>query len=258
MYFLDVGQGDSILIVTPKETGVGGRWTESNQRHRALAGIMSPTGRSLDMLVMTHINGDHSRGLLEVLDRYDVATVVVGDNPWDEQSSQGWQARLDRKHIDPVEVSAGQVLEVESGVTLEVLNPAAVPFVGTGADRNNNAVVLRLVYGSVSFLLASDIEAFTENYLVRTSFVLESTVLKAAHHGSRSSTISAFLGRVNPAVAVIAAGSDNQFGHTHPEVANRLEEALGLKGIFRTDRQGTVELITDGTDLWVSTEKDYP
>ena len=121
---------------------------------------MSPTDRSLDMVVMTHIDGDHSRGLLEVLDRYDVATVVVGDNPMDDQSSQEWQARLDRKHIDPVEVSSGQVLEVEPGVTLEVLNPAAVPFVGSGADRNNNAVVLRLVYGTVSFLLASDIEAF--------------------------------------------------------------------------------------------------
>jgi len=170
---------------------------------------MSPTDRSLDMVVMTHIDGDHSRGPLEVLDRYDVATVVVSDNPMDDQSSQEWQAKLDLKHIDPVEVSAGQVLEVEPGVTLEVLNPAAVPFVGSGADRNNNAVVVRLVYSSVSFLLASDIEAFTEDYLVRTSFVLESIVLKAAHHGSRSSAITAFLVQMNPVVAVISAGSGN-------------------------------------------------
>ena len=63
---------------------------------------------------------------------------------------------------------------------------------------------------------------------------------------------------MNPAVAVISAGSGNQFGHPHPEVANRLEEALWLEGIFRTHWQGSVELITDGTDLWVSTEKDYP
>ena len=93
---------------------------------------------------------------------------------------------------------------------------------------------------------------------MRTSFVLASIVLKAAHHGSRSSPTPAFLGQVNPAVVVISAGSGNQFGHPHPEVVNRLEEALGLEGIFRTDRQGTVELITEGTELWVSTEKDYP
>jgi competence protein ComEC len=259
VYFLDVGQGDSILIVTPqgKQVLVDGG-PDLTSATRALAGPMSPTDRSLDMVVMTHIDSDHSRGLLEVLDRYDVATVVVGDNPMDGQSSQEWQARLEREQIDPVEVSAGQVLEVEPGVTLEVLNPAAVPFIGSGADRNNNAVVLRLVYGSMSFLLASDIEAFTEDYLVRTSPGLESIVLKAAHHGSRSSTIPAFLSQVNPAVAVISAGSGNKFGHPHPEVANRLEEALGLEAIFRTDRQGTVELVTDGVDLWVSTEKDYP
>jgi beta-lactamase superfamily II metal-dependent hydrolase len=119
-------------------------------------------------------------------------------------------------------------------------------------------VVLRLVYGGVTFLLASDIEAFTEGYLMRTSLDLESIVLKVAHHGSRSSTIPDFLSQVNPAVAVISAGSGNQFGHPHPEVANRLEEALGLGGVFRTDRQGTVELVTDGVDLWVSTERDYP
>jgi beta-lactamase superfamily II metal-dependent hydrolase len=68
--------------------------------------------RSLDVVVMTHIDGDHSRGLMEVLDRYDVATVVVGDNPLDGQSSQEWQARLEREKIDPVAVSAGHLLEV--------------------------------------------------------------------------------------------------------------------------------------------------
>ena len=259
VYFLDVGQGDSILIVTPQGKQVlvdgGPNLTSAT---RALAGPMSPMDRSLDVVVMTHIDGDHSRGLLEVLDRYDVATVVVGDNPPDGQSYQEWQARLEREKIDPVEVSAGHLLEVEPGVTLEVLNPPVVPFVGSGADRNNNAVVLRLVYGKVSFLLASDIEAFTEDHLVRTSFDQESIVLKAAHHGSRSSTIPAFLSQVNPAVAVISSGPGNQFGHPHPEVVNRMEKALGLEGIFRTDRQGTVELVTDGVDLWVSTEKDYP
>jgi competence protein ComEC len=259
VFFLDVGQGDSILIVTPGGKQVlvdGGPGLTSATR--ALAGPMPSTDRSLDMVVMTHIDGDHSRGLLEVLDRYDVATVVVGNNPLDKELSQEWQARLKRRQIDPVEVSAGYMLEVEPGVVLEVLNPPLVPFDGSGADSNNNAVVLRLVYGRVTFLLASDIEAFTEGYLVRTSPDLESTVLKVAHHGSRTSSIQGFLDRVDPAVAVISSGSGNRFGHPHAEIADRLEEAVGPGGLFRTDRQGTIELVTDGVGLWASIDRHYP
>ena len=144
------------------------------------------------MVVMTHLDGDHSKGLLEVLDRYDVATVVVGENPLDDDLSQEWQAKLKRQQIDLVKVSEGYRLEVEPGVTLEVLNPPGVPFNGSGSDRNNNAVVLRLIYGQVSFMLASDIEAFAEGYLVRSSAELESTVLKAAHHDSRTSSTAGF------------------------------------------------------------------
>ena len=143
-------------------------------------------------------------------------------------------------------------MEVEPGVTLEVLNPPEVTFERSGSDRNNNAVVLHLVYGEVSFLLTSDIESFTKDYLARNSTDLGSVVLKAAHQGSRSSTITAFLNQVSPEVAVISSGSGNQFGHPQPEVANRFEETLGFERVFRTDRQGTVELATDGINLWAS------
>ena len=259
VYFFDVGQGDSILIVTPggKQVLVDGG-PNLTSATRALAGPMSPTDRSLDVVIMTHLDGDHSRGLLEVLDRYDVATVLVGDNPRGSGLPQEWTAKLKRRQIDPVRVSAGYRLEVEPRVNLEVLNPPKVPFIGSDSDRNNNAVVLRLTYGRVAFLLASDIEAFTEDYLVRYSPDLESTVLKAAHHGSRTSTTSGFLDRVKPTVAVISSGSGNRFGHPHPEVARRLERALGAEGIFRTDRQGTVEFVSDGVNLWVTTDRDYP
>ena len=259
VYFFDVGQGDSILIVTPegKQVLVDGG-PDLTSATRALAGPMSATDRSLDVVVMTHLDGDHSKGLLEVLDRYDVATVVVGGNPLDDDLPQEWQAKLKRRQIDPVKVSEGYRLEVEPGVTLEVLNPPRVPFNGSGSDRNNNAVVIRLIYGQVSFMLASDIGAFAEGYLVRSSAELASTVLKAGHHGSRTSSTAGFLNQVNPTLAVISSGAGNQFGHPHAEVAERLERFLGPEGLFRTDRQGTIEFISDGVDLWVGTDRDYP
>jgi len=116
---------------------------------------------------------------------------------------------------------------------------------------DSNAVVLRLVCGNVSVLLTADIFEETEGYLLDTRFDLSSTVLKVAHHGSDSSSCSEFLVEVKPQVAVISVGGNNTFGHPSPEVVCR----LSATHLYRTDRQGTVELITDGKRLWVKTER---
>ncbi len=116
-------------------------------------------------------------------------------------------------------------------------------------------MVLRLVHGDVSYLLSADVEAETEARMVEQVRDLESTVLKVAHHGSRTSSSPAFLRRVNPVLAVISAGGDNRFGHPHQEVVTRLEQAVGPPRIFRTDLNGDVEFISDGRDLWVRTQR---
>ena len=141
------------------------------------------------------------------------------------------------------------------GVILEVLNPPARPIGGSVADQNNNGVVLRLVHGKVSFLLAADIEATAENSLARGALKLDSSVLKVAHHGSLTSSIPGFLRRVNPLAAVVSVGSANRFGHPNQEVLNNLSNVLGIGPVYRTDRNGTVEFITDGELLWVKTER---
>jgi competence protein ComEC len=144
---------------------------------------------------------------------------------------------------------------LESGVNLEVLNPPLTPFRGSSADGNNNGVVLRLVYGDVSFLLAADIQSEAENYLVDNAAVLASRVLKVPHHGSRTSTGEEFLRRVSPTQVVISFRAGNQFGHPHPEVLERLKQAVGTAGVYQTAQQGTVEFISDGRQLWVQTQR---
>ena len=256
VYFFDVGQGDSALIVTPhgKQVLVDGG-PEAESAVRALSGPMSAGDRSLDMLVLTHLDADHSRGLLEVLDRYRVASVVVGlENP-DSSLYAEWQAVLERAAPMKIPVKAGHRIILEPDLSLEVLNPPARPIGGSIADQNNNGVVLRIVYDRVSFLLAADIEAMAENYLVRRSRSVASTVLKVAHHGSKTSTTTRFLSRVDPVVVVVSVGKTNRYGHPHPEIVQRLGETLGLDGVYRTDRDGTIEFISDGEQLWVKTAK---
>jgi competence protein ComEC len=274
LYFFDVGQGDSALIVTP-----GGRQVlvdggpEAESATRSLAGPLPLGDRSLDMVVLTHLDADHSQGLLKVLDRYQVAVVVVGaeapgkslgleSRPGSIHDSHStlypqWVTVLERRQLRVIPMSAGYRIMLEPGVVLEVLNPPPIPFRGSESDDNNNGVVLRLVYGDVRFLLAADIEALAEEHLVRHIPDLESEVLKVAHHGSKTSTTAGFLQRVSPSYAVISAGAENRYGHPHAQVMARLSEqsAAGGRRIYQTAQQGSIEFISDGQRFWVKTQR---
>ena len=259
VYFLDVGQGDSTLIVTPRGKQVmvdGGPGAESAAE--SLSGKLPLGDRSLDLVVLTHLDDDHSRGLFAILERYSVGALMVGNRMADSPRFTPWQAVLDRRGIRRIDVESGFQVELEPGVVIDVLNPQRAEGIWPPKDRNNDSVVLRLVYERARFLLAADIEAEAEGFLARNSPDLDSAVLKVSHHGSGTSTTRLFLDRVSPLVAVVSAGKDNSFGHPDPNVIDRLEGSVGVEGVYRTDQHGTVEIITDGSTLWVRAEKQLP
>ena len=262
VYFFDVGQGDSTLLVTPRGRRIlvdGG--PDIGGATRALAGPLAPWQRRLDLVALTHLDADHSRGLLKVLETYRVDHVLVGAEDPDNPLYPQWQRTVELGEHKVTRLSAGQTLTLEAGLTLEVLHPPAVPLRGPVWDSNNNSLTLRLVYGDLSFLLAGDIEQEAERYLMRRAQAgenrpeLASQVLKVAHHGSKSSTTAAFLEAVNPRWVVISAGADNPYGHPHPSVVARLEAAVGKDAIYQTALQGTIAFSTDGRRLWVKTER---
>ena len=271
VYFFDIGQGDSTLIVTPQGRQVlvdGG--PEIGSATRALSGPLSPWDRRLDLVILTHLDADHSRGLLKALETYRVDAVLAGAKDEDSFLYPQWRQTVERQEHRLAYLTAGQTITLEEGITLETVYPPAEITAGrnnTAAGRpspdwdadirnaNNKSVVLRLVYGEVSFLLPGDIELEAERYLVRTAPNLESRVFKVAHHGSKTSTTPAFLRAVNPRWAVISAGRDNPYGHPHPSVLARLEAAVGPSGIYQTANQGTIEFSTDGFRIWVKTER---
>ena len=253
LHFLDVGQGDSTLIVTPSGRQMlidGG--PDGDVVSQRLAEALPGGDRSLDVLLLTHLDSDHSHGLLAVLDRFAVGVVLTGPHTVESPVRPEWEQTLAREDISPVEVRAGHRIVLEDGVELEVLNP--VPGHPLG-DTNNDSVAVRLHYGNVSVLLTADMEDKAELRLIDSGAEISSTVLKAGHHGSGSSSSQAFLEAVGPRIAVISAGLDNQYGHPAPQVLERLEASVGPQNVYRTDLQGTVEFVSNGTTWRVQTER---
>ena len=253
VHFLDIGQGDSTLIVTPSGRQVlidGG--PDGDQVSQELADALPGGDRSLDVLVMTHLDSDHSSGLLEVLDRYTVGAVLEGPRRHGGESGAEWDQRLQKRGIPAVEVRAGYAIHLGDGVELTVLNPPSDRVFG---DSNNDSIVLRLTYRDFSALLAADIEEEAELALVSSGIALPSRALKVGHHGSSTSTTQGFLDAVHPSIAVISAGQENPYGHPAAEVVERLQRATGAEGVYRTDLQGSVEVVSDGSRVWVHTER---
>ena len=253
VHFLDIGQGDSTLIVTPSGRQVlvdGG--PDSDLVSQMLADTLPGDDRSLDLVVMTHLDSDHSHGLLEVLDRYEVGAVLAGPQTTGNEMKARWEQRLNQHIITPMEVRQGYVIELGDGVVIQVLNP---PQDRLFDNFNNDSMAMRLTYGNVSFLLTADIEREAEERLISSGAELSSTVLKVAHHGSNTSTTQQFLDAVSPTVAVISAGSDNPFGHPASAVIDRLEAHMGADNVYRTDSQGNIEIASDGRTIRVRTER---
>ncbi len=256
VHFFDVGQGDSILIVTPsgRQALIDGG-PDADGASQVLAGALPRGDRSLDLVVMTHSDSDHSRGLLAALDRYTVGAALSAPSPpdaADDGMRAQWEQRLEGRGIPLVEVSAEYVIHLDDGVELRALSPPPERMFG---DSNNDSLVLRLAYGDISFLLTADIGQEAEGRLLRGGAQLSGTVLKVAHHGSNTSTTPQFLNAVNPAIAVISAGRDNSYGHPAPAVVERLEARLGAENVFRTDLQGDVHVVSDGVSLEVRTRR---
>jgi competence protein ComEC len=255
VFILDVGQGDAILVQKGSQQVLVDGGPDPDGICLELGETMPFWDRDIEMVISTHPHADHLAGLVEVMERFDVGVVLAGGGAGDTATYREWVRRLDTSDVEQVDACAGQTIDLGDGLLLEVLHPAEAPLDGTASDADNNSVVVRLVYGDFSLLLTGDIHRDAEGYLLDLPRTLDCTVLKVAHHGSRTSSGAGFLDEVSPQLAVLSLAGDNRYGHPHPGVLDRLGEEVGEDGIYLTSEHGTIEMITDGDRLWVRTER---
>ncbi len=254
--FLDVGQGDAAFISTPSGRQIvvdGG--PDRLDMVRFLGENMPPGDRTLDLVVLTHPHADHLTGLLEVLERYEVGAVLERRVDYDGPGYAAWRELAAAEGALVVDAMAGQRIEMGDGAVVQVLGPPSRLLSGTESDVDNASVVVRIRYGEVSFLLTGDMFRAAEAALVASGQHVQSDVLKVGHHGSRTSSSRVFLDAVRPTVAVISAGADNQFGHPHAETLEALGRHVSPGMVLTTFERGGVRFVTDGEELYVSTER---
>ena len=245
--FLNVGQGDSIIIQFPngKCLLMDGGPRESSEA--VLNGLIELGIQKIDYLICTHPDIDHIGGLLDVVRSVPVGQVYDSGKGYDTRAYLEYIRLIHERNIPFSIIQEGDVLPFDSEVTVQVLNS------GQGKIFNNHAgIVLWVKYKACEFLFTADVEKHIEKRLIR-KYLLDVDVLKVAHHGSKSSTSKAFLEKTRPSYAVLSYEKGNPYGHPHRSVLKRLKQ--NKVQWFETARDGDIDMKTDGYRLWIEGEK---
>lgn len=246
--FMDVGQGDAILITGPTGMQVLIDGGPDKSVVRELPKRMGPLDRHIDLMVETHPDKDHIAGLPEVLRLYDVDSFM---SPGLNADTNVYAQLVDSLSREPGVVAyvarAGMRIHLGEGAYADVLYPNKD--VSKLQATNDASIALHVVYGDTSFLVTGDMPATIEEELVRTlpQSDLTSDVLKAGHHGSKYSTSATFLEAVAPRTVVISAGAKNTYGHPAPEVLARVKDAGAT--LYSTIESGTITFVSDGKEV---------
>ena len=248
--FLDVGQGDATLIESPTGTQVlidGGR---DRSVLSELGKTLGYFDRHIDMIIATHPDMDHIGGLIDVLDRYEVDTILITENEGDTPAFEAFSERVLGENAKLYIARRGQVYNLGVGragsTTLTILFPDRD---ARDFESNASSIITRLTYGESEYLFTGDAPKEIESYLVTLdSNILDSDVLKLGHHGSKTSTGEDFLNAVTPDIGIVSAGKDNSYGHPHTEVTDRLtSHGVAQKN---TADLGSIFSESDGKNIW--------
>lgn len=238
VHFIDVGQGDAILV----DLGETEVLIDGGGRSPGVTSYLENyVNGSLEVMIATHPHADHIGGLIQVLDDFNVEEIWLNGHTHTSNTYSEFMDKVNDEGAEVNEARRGDTIVVD-GLMFDVLHPVE-PLV---SDINDNSIVLMLSYGDIDFLFTGDATTESENSMIADGVLAAIEILKVGHHGSRYSSSQAFLDIVQPEVAIYMAGAGNQYGHPHAETILALED-IGAE-VYGTDVCGTIIVVTDGNE----------
>jgi competence protein ComEC len=244
IYFFDIGQGDSSLIVLPNDIQILIDGGPNMAILEKVSKAIPVYDRTIEYIILSHPHSDHLSGIVEVLKRYDVGLLIHNGVTRDNLNLYNdFEEIINKKNIKTHIVKEKMEIKFNETSYMEFYYPDASKEFGRG-DINASSIVNRLTFGGVRVLFTGDIPRDVERYLIEKGEGIEADILKVAHQGSRTSSEEDFIIGVSPIFSVIMVGADNQYGHPHQKVLKTLERFGGE--VLRTDIEGDILFKTDG------------
>lgn len=241
VHFIDVGQGDSILIIQDDfamliDAG-------DNNKGRLVVNYIREQGiERLEYVIGTHPHADHIGGLSDVINELEIGRIILPDISHTTKTFEDMLLAIQKKDLRITKAVHGESYVLGLAI-IDILGPITV----NANDLNNASVVCKISFGETAFMFTGDIEVKSESEILRQGYDLSADVLKVSHHGSSTSSLPAFLSAVNPEHAVILCGEGNRYNHPSRQTLDNLS-AMNIK-VYRTDLAGTIVAITDGKNI---------
>lgn len=240
LYFFDVGQGDAVYFRTPQGNDVLIDAGPGDAVLSKLGKVMPFSDRTLELVILTHPHADHIAGMVEILKRYHVKTIILPQVEYDSATYNALRQTTHDRGLEVIQPKLGQRIYLDDSTVLDIFYPVIGSFSNLPKDINDVSIVGRLSFGASQVFLTGDGGKGIERFFLKLGLPLEAEILKVGHHGSRHSTDPEFLEKVSPAFSIISVGK-NSYGHPHEEVLGVLKESGGE--IFRTDEDGDINFL---------------
>lgn len=244
LHFIDVGQGDSSLIITPKGKTILIDAGDEAHAKKVLSYVREQGIEKLDLVVATHPDADHIGGMDKVIKNFDIDVFAMPDVSAKTNQYKQIQRELKAKKMKATRLYQGDEVQIDDDIDFEILSPVKGKKYD---DTNEYSIVVKIVYKDTSFILMGDATMENEVDIINNVPDIDIDVLKLGHHGSSTSSSDYFITKTSPNIAIISCGKNNKYGHPHQEVMRVLKK----HGVtpYRTDEMGDIVITSDGKEI---------